>query len=83
MSESLPTPTFGLLVDQLAASALVQLGAVPNPLTGKTETSPARARFSLGQLELLQEKTAGNLSDAEARHLEDRIEEITRRLGDL
>jgi len=78
--EGLPEPTFALIVDQIAASALVQLGAVPNPITGKTETSLERARFSLAQLELLGEKTRGNLSTREAQHLEDRITQISERL---
>lgn len=54
------------LVSALAASAMQQLGKLVNPLTGKTETNLQGAKATIDLLEMLREKTAGNLNEDEA-----------------
>lgn len=76
----LPPPSFALLVDQIATLALVQLGAIPDLLSGETRVALDRARLSLGLLELLQDRTEGRLREDEARHLEARLTEIRDRM---
>jgi hypothetical protein len=66
----LPGGDFRLLVQKMAYQALIALGVVDNPLTGARRTNAAGARAVLADLELLQDKTAGNLSPAEAEHLD-------------
>ena len=49
----------------LASSAMIHLGEVPDPDTGKREPSPNRAQHNIDLLCMLREKTQGNLTDAE------------------
>ena len=53
----MPEVTFSTFVISLASSALVQLGEVPNPETGQTETDLPLARHSIDVLEMLRRKT--------------------------
>ena len=49
----------------------MHLGRAPNPLTDKLEVDPTVAQFNIDLLEILREKTRGNLDDNEERILEE------------
>ena len=66
--EELHAAMFAQMVMQLASTALVLMGRMSNPMTGKTETNLDDARLFIDQLEMLEAKTKGNLS-AEEQHL--------------
>ena len=53
----LPEATFSTFILSLASSALVQLGEVPNPETGRMEQDLALARHNIDVLEMLRQKT--------------------------
>jgi hypothetical protein len=60
---------FGTLILSLATSGLVHLGRAPQPETGaKGPTDLALARQTIDILEMLEQKTRGNL-DAEEQRL--------------
>lgn len=61
---------FGTFLVSLASSALIHLGDAPHPETGKADISLPHAQQTIDLLELLQEKTAGNLSDEEGKLLQ-------------
>lgn len=63
--------TFQALVFSLSTSALLQLGLAPNPASGKPEKDLPAAKQTIDILEILQEKTKGNLTPEEAHLLED------------
>ncbi len=67
---------FSLLVNQLSAGAWSQLGKTPNPLTGKPEKNLEAAAVSVGILEALLFKTAGNLTRQEDVLLSDKVREL-------
>lgn len=71
-----PQQLFTLLVDQLSAGAWSQLGKTPNPLTGKPEKNLEAAAVSIGILETLLFKTAGNLTRQEDVMLSDKVREL-------
>ena len=52
-----------------AQQASLFLGEIPHPQTGKTEVNLDAARFFIDQLEMIQEKTRGNLSGEEGKIL--------------
>jgi hypothetical protein len=54
----------------LGSSAFVHLGDAPNPETGQPATDLEFAKQTIDILGMLQEKTRGNLSDEEARFLD-------------
>lgn len=66
-------PTFVL---SLASSAQVHLGLVPDPATNKTNISLTHAKQTIGILEMLTDKTKGNLEDGESKLLEQVLFEL-------
>ena len=65
-----PEAKFTILVSSLATQVLVSLGQIENPLSKKKETDLRSAKFSIDLLQMLADKTRGNLSDVEKRYLE-------------
>lgn len=63
------TQRFIELVMMQAQQAAMFLGHMPNPQSGKPEVNLQYARMFIDQLEMLQEKTRGNLSSDEAKML--------------
>ncbi len=62
---------FPSLIMMLGSSAMQQLGKMVNPMTGKTEVSLEGAQASIDMLEMLKEKTQGNLKAEEEKMLSD------------
>jgi 1,4-alpha-glucan branching enzyme len=63
-------------VTTLAMQAWIALGAMANPVTQKTEKNPEQAKLIIDTLEMLQEKTKGNLTAEESKFLEDVLYEL-------
>ena len=61
----LPEINFPTFIMSLNASALVNLGILDNPATGKKEINLALAKQTIDILCMLEEKTKGNLSKEE------------------
>lgn len=57
--------SFSAFIIGLASTALIHLGATPNPETGKTSVDLVLARQSIDVLDLLRQKTKGNLTAEE------------------
>jgi hypothetical protein len=64
---------FVQMVVQQANLALMLLGRVPHPQTGRTEVDVEAARSFIDQLEMLEAKTKGNLNPQEAAFLKDTL----------
>lgn len=62
-------PNFDELVKMLATQALMYLGAVPDPQTGKAMVAPEYAKLHIDLLGVLEEKTKGNLTEDEEKLL--------------
>jgi hypothetical protein len=76
----LPEMSFGTLVLSLSTSALLHLGVPPEPGEGE----PAAVNLPLAQqtidiLEILREKTRGNLDESEAHLLEQVLHDLRMR----
>lgn len=71
-----PPINFATFVLSLAASAEMHLGLIPNPATNKTEVSLLHAKQTIEILEMLKEKTKGNLDDAEGNILDQLLFEL-------
>ena len=71
MPEPRPVIDFYTFVLSLGSSVLIHLGDAPHPDTGKpAEKNLALAQQSIEILAMLEHKTRGNLSDEEARLLD-------------
>jgi len=75
----LPPPTLDVLATTLAMQAMVALGLVPHPATGKAEVQLQPAKYLIDTIQMLQEKTEGNRTAAESAALEHLLYEL--RLG--
>jgi hypothetical protein len=64
------------LVTMLHALAWQQMGKMKNPLTDKVEVNLEGARNFIDSLEMLHQKTNGNLSPEEERLLSDLLKEL-------
>jgi hypothetical protein len=60
-----PEINFATFVASLNASALLQLGAIEDPTSGTKNKNLPMAKQTIDILSMLQEKTAGNLSQEE------------------
>ena len=61
----LPEINFATFVVSLNASALLHLGAIEDPTSGKKDKNLPMAKQTIDILSMLEEKTAGNLSKDE------------------
>jgi hypothetical protein len=66
-------PTFTVLISSLSMQAMISLGTLENPITNKKEENLQQARFLIDTLNILQEKTQGNLTPAESEFLKDSL----------
>lgn len=64
------TLLFTQMVFQLSSMAMLLLGKVPHPETGKTTRDLESAQMVIDQLDMLQTKTKGNLSAEEEKLLQ-------------
>lgn len=72
-NETYHQPTFIIFLSSLAMQAMIALGKLENPLTGKTETNLEQARFLIDTLEIINEKTKNNLTEQESKFFEDSL----------
>lgn len=66
-----PEITFSTFVISLSTQALMHLGEIPNPLTGKMENDIPVAKQMIDIIGMLREKTRGNLDQGEEKLVED------------
>jgi len=77
---TLPAIDFSTFVLSLSTSALFHLGLIPDTQSGKPgERNLPLARQTIDILEILQEKTRGNLDEAELRLLESVLHDLRMR----
>ena len=69
--ETLPEINFSAFVISLSTQALMHLGEIDNPLSGKVEIDVPVAKQMIDILGMLREKTRGNLNSGEDRLMED------------
>lgn len=72
----LPIVSFSTFVLSLASSALVQLGEVPDPETGKMMQNLPIAKHNIDILSMLEEKTVNGLTADEKRLLDGVLYEL-------
>lgn len=64
---SLPPASFEVLISMLFTQALSALGQMPSPSGEPTNIDKSMAKHTIDTLEMLQEKTKGNLSQEEGK----------------
>lgn len=74
--EQVPEASFSFFVSTLSLQASIFLGLIPNPATKKREKNLEQARFIIDTLNLLKDKTEGNLTGDESNLLENMLYEL-------
>jgi len=76
MDEGKKTSLFLSLVLTFQTAALQQMGKLKNPITDKIERDLQQAQMSIDMLDMLEEKTRGNLTEEESRFLKEVLKEL-------
>ncbi|MBJ20066.1 MAG: DUF1844 domain-containing protein [bacterium] len=80
----MPGVDFSTLVLSLGTTALYQMGAVPHPETGDAGGSDVLvAQQTIDTLEMLREKTRGNLDDEERKLIDSLLYELRMRFVEI
>ncbi|MBI3398126.1 MAG: DUF1844 domain-containing protein [Deltaproteobacteria bacterium] len=69
-SAPLPPVDFSTFILSLSTSAMLYLGEIPNLQTNKSEKNLELARHTIDMIDMLKQKTKGNLTEVEARFVE-------------
>jgi len=72
----MPPASIGMLMSSLATEALMAMGQIPHPATGETINRPNQAKYLIDTLDVLKQKTAGNLAPEEAHALDDVLHQL-------
>ena len=72
----LPPASIEMLITSLATEAMICLGQMPQFGSDKLEVNLDQARYAIDMLEVLSEKTKGNLSAEEEKALTDLLHQL-------
>ena len=73
---SVPAASMATLVTTLATQALHAMGVIEIPGAPKSEANLEVAKHLIDTVAVLQDKTKGNVNDAEAKLLEDALHQL-------
>ena len=76
MPGGMPKASFLMLVAGFSTQVVMNLGEIPNPATGEPAVDLEHAKYTIDLLEMLKEKTRGNLSEQEERALDMSLYEL-------
>ena len=75
-AEQLPEATFQTIVYTMATQAMIALGEIENPITRQSKVDLRQAKYLIDTLQVLHEKTEGNLDETEKRALMNILAEV-------
>ncbi len=75
-AQPLPDPSFDVLMQMVAGPCVVHLGLAPSPVSGAVEKDLDQAKWSIDLLHVLEQKTRGNLTDAEKGQLDQMLHQL-------
>lgn len=76
MNDDKKASLFFSLILTFQTAALQQMGKLKNPYTDKIERDLQQAQLSIDMLDMLEEKTRGNLVEEESKFLKNVIKEL-------
>lgn len=75
----IPKASFSLFASSLVTQALISLGEVENPFSKRTEKNLDQAKFTIDTLQIIKDKTRGNLTEDEMRLLDTALYDLRMR----
>lgn len=76
MNENQTSDLFISMIYSLQMQAFIHLGKIINPATNKTEKDLVAAQMTIDMLDMLKDKTKGNLTEYESSFLEKVIADL-------
>jgi hypothetical protein len=73
---TMPPASLMILISSLATEAMMAMGQFPNPMTGEISADKEQAQYAIDLLEVLREKTKGNLDPEEESTLRDVLHQL-------
>ena len=80
---SIPQATFLNFLSGLGTQGLMQVGAIPHPITGERTANPDFARYTVELLGVLKDKSEGRRTPEEEQYLVAMIADLERRLAEI
>ena len=74
--QQLPAASLATLLSTLATQVMASLGQFPDPVDGKMHVNKPIAKHLIDTIAMLEEKTKGNLSEDEAKMLDDLLHQM-------
>lgn len=71
-----PPASLELLVSMFATEALMAMGQIPHPVSGKHEAYLPQAKHLIDLLQVLEDKTKGNRTDEETKMFDQVLHEL-------
>ncbi len=68
--QQIPEASFNLFISSLASQILINLGEMASPFNKKKNLDLDQAKFTLDTLQIIKDKTEGNLTDDETKYLD-------------
>jgi hypothetical protein len=72
----MPPASLSLLISMFATEALMSLGQIPHPVSGKHEADLVQAKHLIDLLQVLEDKTKGNRDEEESAMLDGLLHEL-------
>ncbi len=76
MEKDKSSSLFFSLIFTFQSAAIQQMGKIKSPISDKIERDLQQAQLSIDMLDMLEEKTRGNLSDDESKFLREILKEL-------
>jgi hypothetical protein len=73
---SMPPASLEMLLTMLATEALMALGQMPHPMTGEFHVDRNQAKYLIDMIEMLRDKTKGNLTVPEEQLIENVLHQM-------
>ncbi|MFH2139073.1 MAG: DUF1844 domain-containing protein [Candidatus Omnitrophota bacterium] len=74
--QEMPPVSFALFISSLGMQALMSLGEIENPMTNQKEVDINQAKYLIDTMEMLAQKTTGNLSEEENKIVDQLLYEL-------
>jgi len=72
----LPAPTLDFVASSFAMQAMIAMGVIASPVTGKAEARLDEAKHFIDTIQMLEDKTAGNRTPEETTVFENILHEL-------
>jgi Domain of unknown function (DUF1844) len=72
----MPPASLEMLVTTLVTEAMISLGQVPHPHTGEVLFQPQQAKYLIDMIDMLREKTKGNVTPDETELMEQLLHQL-------